>query len=142
MKHFIRFLALVVILAALAAPAAGDQSFEAATPTVKAEVSGQPIFVPFSFTAYSNNGAANINMPANFVADYVIVYPDHDDTNPDAFEWFTSLGAGKAILNTGSTGVKTQVSSNGITVTSGRITLGTSVITENNMAVTGYGVRY
>lgn len=96
----------------------------------KTAVGGLPVFFCATYTD-PGSAAVTITTPAGFFPDYVVAV-DNTGTNSNVVEWMTGGNANPGgTLTTGSTGVRTYLTTNGITVAAGSIILGTDVVADN-----------
>lgn len=94
------------------------------------QVGGLPIFFSATYTD-PGSAAVTITTPAGFYPDYVLVCMN-EATNPNKCEWFANGNANPGgVLTTGSSGITTLLTTDGITVAAGSIVLGTDVVNDN-----------
>jgi hypothetical protein len=106
-----------------------------------AVVGGTPVAFGYNGTSASSEAAIAITTPDGFYPDWVLCVDDFDATNPSPTEWFVGQANPSCLLNTGSTGVVTVLTTTGITPASGSITIGTGCqVNSGNYAV--YAARY
>ena len=95
------------------------------TPASMQEVGGLPVCVTVTGASASSEDAVTMTLPAGFDATYVLVVDDYNATNSNQCEWFYGMPDNSAIVTTGSTGVRTYVSTAAIDSDAGTIVLGT-----------------
>lgn len=103
-------------------------------------VGGLPVYFTASW-ADPGSAAVDIATPAGFFPDLVIAI-DNTGTNPNVYIWQKGGNANPGgIKMTGASGALTYVTTNGITVADGTITLGTDVV-DDNVTGTVHAFRY
>jgi hypothetical protein len=123
MKRFLGAALLAALFFVYPAQAVMTDTFDAATSMT--EVGGLPICVTVTGASESSEAANTITLPVGFDATYVSVIDDYNATNSSLCEWFYGMPDNSAILTTGSTGVRTYISTAAIDSDAGTIVLGT-----------------
>jgi hypothetical protein len=88
---------------------------------------GVPLFYSASGISAATEAHVHLSTPKGFYPDWVRVYDDYDATTPASADWHKAGVNPSAILTSGATGAKdgTTSTTNGITVSSGEIIIGT-----------------
>lgn len=103
-------------------------------------VGGLPVYFTASWTD-PGSAAVTITTPTGFYPDLVLAI-DNTGTNPNVYVWQKGGNANPGgIKMTGSTGVLTYVTTDGITVANGSVVLGTDVV-DDNVTGTVHCFRY
>ena len=96
----------------------------------KTDVGGLPVFFCASYTD-PGSASVTITTPSGFYPDYVVVNMN-EATNPGHAEWFVGGNANPGgVLVNSTTGSRTLLTTNGITVADGSIIIGTDIVNDN-----------
>jgi hypothetical protein len=111
------------------------------TPVKDVNVGGLPIFVSFAYTSFTPDAIGDVDTVAGFVPDYVYMIDDADTNGAYiSCEWFRGMADGSALI-TADNGDRTYTASDGITVSSGHITISTACTVDEG-SVKGWALRF